>query len=301
MVGGLARIFLASLACALSACAPTVQPSVAQFGTSVIAAQNAESAFIDALNEKQADFNNIHILTSKTVALQNDGTVRVPTDANPPPATVIPPDASDAINQLLKPLQAYGQAMEALSADTAVSSFDTNVDSLAKQSATFDANVLQPLGGPVLSAAAQGAVATAVNDIGNIVLNAMISKDVQKAAVQAQQPLQQIVVGLKKINGFWSANVPSNLSFETAGAAVAMWNDKQRSLSYQDRLALKAIWEKAAIPVNADQANKALDALVTANAAIASAGPASAKVQIETLAQAASDAYKAYKALASKQ
>jgi hypothetical protein len=293
------KLFVLGSVLGIAACTSTsIQPSVAQFGTATVAAQNAESAFVSAINQKQLDWDDIHVLASAKVVVEPDGTVRVAGDTNSLPKTVIPADSMAAIDQLLKPIQAYGQAMQALSGDSAASTLDTNVDNIAKQASAFDASVLRPLGAQGLSSSAQAAVATAVKDIGNLIINALIARDVQAAAKSAQAPLTAIVKGLKAINGYWATNVPTNLSSEIAAAAVARWNDARRPPSYAERLALKSTWEKAATLVTADGANKALDALVTANTAIAANGPLLSKAEIESLSQAASDAYKAYQALA---
>lgn len=278
---------------------PPVQPAVAEFGTATLTAQSAEGAFFAALNQKQTDLNNIHVLASERVAVQPDGSVRVSSDNDPLPASAVPADVMNAIDQVMKTIQAYGQAMLALSGDTAASTFDTNVDNLAKQAVALDAATLVPLvGSKAISSDQQTAVAQAVKDIGNIVINSLITRDVKAAAKNAQTPLTQIVGVLKDINSnIWSKDVPINYSRQIAGAAVARWNDTKRPPSYEERVALKATWEKAATPLTATAANNALDALVKANSAIAANGPLLSKTDIESFAQTASDAYKAYKAL----
>jgi hypothetical protein len=299
------RVFLALAAAvfAVSSCTSNVQPSVAQFGTAITAAQSAESAFIAAINQRQSDDDNILILSSTKVYILNGipgGPIGL--EASKALSTaVVPQDAADAINGLLKPLQAYGQAMLALSGDTAATTFDTNVDNLAKQTSAFDTSVLTPLGGKgLITPAETNAVATAVKDLGNIVIAALIAKDVKAAAKNAQTPLANIVKGLKEINTYWSNAVPKNLSDDIISNAVLRWNDTARPPSYQERLALQSIWVKASMPLTSSDADKALDALISANTKIAEVGPADAKAEIQSLAQAASDAYSAYKSFVSK-
>ncbi|HEY1722214.1 MAG TPA: hypothetical protein VGG27_13295 [Magnetospirillaceae bacterium] len=296
---GLAALLAALL---LSACTSNVQPAVTQFGSAIVAAQSAESAFISALNQKQLDQDSVRILTSAKVTILADKSTVVPFGINKALATsVVPQDAVDAINSLLKPVQAYGQAMQALSGDTAAATLDTNVDNLSKQASTFDTSVLTPLGAKGLPTAAEiNGVATAVKDIGNIIVAALISKDVKAAATNAQPDLKKIVAGLELINSYWSGQLPNDVSEVTISAAVVRWNNSTNPPSYEEKVALKGIWEKAAVPLTADGANKALDAIVTANAAIANSGPVAAKAQIQALAQAASDAYSSYKAFAPK-
>jgi hypothetical protein len=208
---------------------------------------------------------------------------------------------TDAVDGLLKPIQAYGQAMQALSGDTSATTLNTNVNNLAQQASAFDTSVLQPLGASGIPSATQlNAVGKAVEDLGGVIIAALISTDVKAAANNAQKPLSDIVNGLKAINGYWSTQVPQDLRFYTASAAVAVWNNPTGPPSWNERVALKGIWDAAAVPVTPDAVNKALDALLTANAAIANAGPVGAKVQIQNFAQLASAAYAAYSSFLTK-
>ncbi|MGH9523930.1 MAG: hypothetical protein ACRD3E_15515, partial [Terriglobales bacterium] len=70
--------------------------------------------------------------------------------------------------------------------------------------------------------------------------------------------------------------------------------------SLTDKMYLEGVLEKAATPVTSADADKALEALVLANAKIASAGPADANAAVQNFTQLANDAYRAYSAFLAK-
>lgn len=294
---------LLGLAIGVSACAGSVQPSVAQFGTATVTAQAAESTFLDALNQKKIDEYSIRLLATKSIAYDKSMHLyewpNLPTDPSFP--TRVPQSSVDAINHILKSLQAYGQAMQALSGDTAATTLATNVSSLAAQSQAVDTNVLMPLGVEGFPKSSQlSAIAAAVNDLGRLVINALISRDVQTAAKAAQQPIEEIVTTLRQINGIWSMS-PNDRSVVTMDNVAIIWNGQAGAApSLTDKIYLEGVLEKAATPVTSADADKALDALVLANAKIASAGPADANAAVQNFTQLANDAYRAYNAFLTK-
>lgn len=279
----------------LAGCASKVQPVVTQFGASVATVAAAEREYFAAINQKQADAQTMVLLASSQVEMMPDHSVVLPGSTPAPPT--IPPQVTDAIGQILDAIKAYGDAMLALSNDPAATTLNTNVDLLAANAVKLDASLLTNLKAKGLPTDAEvNAVATAVKDIGDIVIAALISRDVKAAAAGVQTPLAVVGQSLKKINNFWAQNTPNNLSFDTVQAAVRYWNANRPPLSYSERVAVKAVWDKAAQPLTPKAADNAVEALVNANAQVATAGPVAAKAQVQALAQAARDAYSAYKA-----
>ena len=279
----------------LAGCASNVQPVVAQFGASVATVAAAERDYFAAINQKQADAQTMVLLASSKVEMKPDRSV-VPPGSTPMPPT-ISPQVTDAIGQILDAIKAYGDVMQALSNDPAAAILNTNVDLLAANAVKLDASLFTNLKAKGLPTDAEvNAVATAVKDVGEIVIAALISRDVKATAARAQAPLAVVAQSLEKINDFWAQNTPNNLSFDTVQAAVRYWNSTRPRLSYSERLAVKAVWDKAAQPLTPKAANDAVKALVKANAQVATAGPLAAKAQVQALAQAARDAYSAYKA-----
>ena len=209
----------------------------------------------------------------------------------------IPTDVRKAIDGVLSAVQAYGKALQSLAADTAATTFNTNVDSLGKSVAGFDTSVLTPLGGKGLPTQAQlNAVGQAVKDVGDGLIAFAISKDVQSAAKKMQEPLRTIAGGLNNINGYWTAQIPKILSDEISPYIIGLW--AKGTLS--DRQTLLTDWKKASTPITPDAADKGLTDLVAANDRIATAGPTASVAEIKSAWQAANDAYAAYKALAGK-
>ena len=279
----------------LAGCASNVQPVVTQFGASVATVAAAERDYFAAINQKQADAQTMVLLASNKVEMRPDRSVAPPGSTPAPPT--IPPQVTDAIGQILDAIKAYGDAMQALSNDPAGATLNTNVDLLAANAVKLDASLLTNLKAKGLPTDAEvNAVATAVKDVGEIVIAALISRDVKATAARAQAPLAVVGQSLAKINDFWAQNTPNNLSFETVQAAVRYWNSSHPPLSYSERVAVKAVWDRAAQPLTPKAADKAVEALVKANAQVATAGPVAAKTQVQALAQAALDAYSAYKA-----
>jgi hypothetical protein len=251
----------------VAGCAGNPQQGAAQFGQAVTTVVGAQNALFDAIDQKQTDFYAVHVLTSRYLAVQPDGSVRPKTDTGPA-GPAIPADVRKAIDGVLTALQAYGQGMQALAGDTAAATFDTNTDTLAKSVASFDTGTLAPLGVRSLPSTSEvNSVGSAVKSVGNVVIGLLIDRDVQAAARSAQQPLHTIA----------------------------------KDLSIGDRLALQAIWQKAAQPVKPDAANAALDAMVAANDKIAAAGVNLSTLDIASAVQAAKQAYANYKALLNPQ
>jgi len=284
----------------LTGCTPNVQPAVTQFGTDVVSAQNAEIAFISALNQQQLEANTVQMLGSPTlqpIDSTHDLVRGYGATANPP-TYAVPPDAVAAINSLLKPIQAYGQAMQALSGSTAATTFDTNTTNLAQQAATVSSISLGSVkvsGWP--TSAQLTDVAKAVNYVGDKIIAYKISQDVQTAASDAQPSLQEIVATLKQINAIWDSQVGKNESRDIANGAVLIWNStKTLPPSYDERVALLAIINSEETPITSTAADNALDAIIKANATISTAGPAAAKTDIQNLELAIINAFIAYKA-----
>jgi len=287
------RMLAAALASVwLFACANNVGPSAAQFGQSVTTTVSAENALFDAVEAKQKSDYDMNLLQARKVTLAADGTLRAAGDTAPH-NPVIDPAVRKAIGTVLSSLQAYGQALTSLAGDTAGTTFDTNVDSLAKALTAVDASVLTPLGGRGLPSSTQVTdVAEAVKDIGNAVIAMLIARNVQSAARSVQQPLTTIADGLKAINGYWTKDIPAHISNDITYEVVGMWNSSPRSIS--DHVTLKAIADAAAIPVTPTSANAALDTLLQANAQIIAAGPQGASAAIQAAIKAANDALTAF-------
>ena len=279
----------------LAGCASNVQPVVTQFGVSVATVATAEREYIAAINQKQVDAQTMVLLASNHVEMRPDRSVMPP--GSTPDSSTVPQQVTDAISQILDAIKAYGDAMQALSNDPAAATFDINIDLLAANAVKLDASLLTNLKAKGLPTDAEiNAVAAAVKDIGNIVITALISRDVKAAAARAQDPLTVVGKSLRKVNAFWAKNTPENLSFDTIQAAVRYWNSAHPPLSYSDRVAVKAIWDKAAQPLTPRAADNALETLVRTNDQVATAGPVAARAQIDALAKAAADALNAYKA-----
>ena len=296
---------LVSFTCLLAIGACTnIQPSVTQFGQAATTTVSAENAMFDGIDQRKSDVMNLCILSSSTIDIGPDAQISpkgMRCGPSPPSADdrkQIPPDVRKAINGVLSAIQAYGQALQDLAGDTAATTLNTNVDSLGKSLQGFDTAVLTPLGGKGLPTSGQiNAVGTAIKEIGDMVVSFVISKDVKSAAQKAQEPLRKIAAGLKNINGYWTAKFPTELTNEVRPFIIGIWG-KSRSIA--DKESLAASWQKAAMPISPDAANKALDNLVAANDKVASAGPNLSVAEIKSAWQAANDAYVAYKALTTK-
>lgn len=283
----------------LSACASNVGPAVTQFGQATTTTVNAENALFDGIDGLKTTAHNLCILSSKSIDIIGPQIspidVRCQSSNDPSGTKEIPTDARTAINGVLTALQAYGQALQNLASATAATTFNTNVDSLGKSVSGFDTSVLTPLGGKGLPTPAQlNAVGQAVKDVGDALIAFAISKDVQSAAKNTKEPLRTIAGGLKNINGYWTAQIPTILSNEINTYVIGLW--PKGTLS--DRQMLMAELNQELIAP--DAADKALDAVVAANDRIAAAGPTLSITEIQTAYKAASDAYAAYKALGGK-
>ena len=287
----------------LSACAD-VKPQVALFGTATVTAKTAESAFIDALNQKRLDQQNIQFAAyARSASFGNDAKYHWPVPlATEQTAVAVPSDSVAAINALLKPIQDYGNAMLALSTYTAPTTFAANVNNLATQSVTFEQRVLAQFGARGLpSSATLTGVAKAIGDLGNIVIQAMISRDIQQAAKTAAGPLREIVGGIKQINNVLVRSVgKGETGTLNTTAGLILTHPARYPLTLGDVLVLKTILEKNSISVTSAEADKTLDALVAANDKIAAAGIKDATAEIQIFMQAANDAYAFYSSFTSK-
>jgi hypothetical protein len=195
---------------------------------------------------------------------------------------------------VLKAVQAYATALQALVSDNAGTTFSTNVDALGKSVNAIDTSVLTPLGvsgGP--TAAQVGAVGTAVKDIGGALITFAISRDVQKAAQSMQTPLQSIATNLAIINQYW---IGSGITAEESASIKAYVTILWSRGSITDRQALQAITNRDFAPVSATAVNTALTSLSAANDKIAAAGPTLSIAAIQSALQAAKDAMAAAKA-----
>jgi hypothetical protein len=289
----------AALFLILNACSSNVQPAVLQFGQATTTAVSAEGALFDAIDQRKSDAQDLCVLASKAINTDNNGRIS-PRDAECQSSDgrhgtkEIPADVRRAIDGVLGAIQAYGQALESLAADTAATTFNTNVNGLGRSIVSFDRSVLTPLGGSGLPTQTQlNSVGQAVKDVGDGLIAFAISRDVQSAAKKMQEPLHTIVGGLNNINGYWTARIPNILSNEISPYIIGLW--AKGTLS--DRQTLLADWKKASAPLTPDAADESLANLVTANDRIAAAGPTASVAEIKSAWQAANDAYAAYKAL----
>jgi hypothetical protein len=157
--------------------------------------------------------------------------------------------------------------------------------------------VLTPLGGPAgLTPAQLNVLAQAVKDIGSALINRQIAKDVQSAAKAVQDNLRTIATSLETINDHYTTQI-SGRSDDIDNLALALLKRPPASVPKAEILAKQKV---AAVPITPDAAQKALEAMVTANNRIATAGPTVSAAEIQSAWQAAQDAYAAYKALASR-
>src|SRR5262249_34080631 len=137
----------------------------------------------------------------------------------------------------------------------------------------------------------------AIKDVGGIIINHIIAKDVKSAAQSADEPLQTIAAALRAINDHWARQAIQD-SREICDLA---WHHANRNRDFASRSQLLAIWQaEIDAPVSASQADNALDALVAANSKIATAGPTASIAEIQQALKTASDAYAAYKAIVGK-
>ncbi len=292
----------AALFLILSACASNVKPEVVQFGQAATTTVSAEGALFDAIDQRKSDAKDLCVLSSKSINIDDNGQiyprdVRCQSRQDLHGTKEIPADVRKAIDAVLSAVQAYGQALQSLAADTAATTFNTNVNNLGKSVASFDKSVLTPLGGKGLPTQTQlSAVGQAVKDVGDALIAFAISKDVQSAAKKMQEPLYTIEGGLNNINGYWTAQIPKILSDEINPYIIGLW--PKGTLS--DRQTLLADWKKASAPITPDAADQGLAALVAANDRIATAGPTASVVEITSAWKATNDAYAAYKALGGK-
>jgi len=281
------------LCLALSACASGPQTTeITQFSQAITTSTNAEDGLFDVVTQRTADVQNLCILSASSITISDSGQI-IPTRFRCQTNT-IPTSLKAAIDTILKAVQAYATALQALASDTAGTTFSTNVDALGKSISAVDTNILTPLGGKGGPTTAQvGAVGAAVKDIGGALIAFAISRDVQKAAQGMQAPLHSIATNLAAINLYWvSSGIATEQSTNIKAYVTVLWP----KLSFTDRQKMQAMVSSDFAPVSADAVNKALTGLAVANDKIATAGPTLSIAEIQSALQAANDAVAAVKA-----
>jgi hypothetical protein len=293
----LRELSLIAISVSLLACTASVQDPAKQFGQAVTTAVSAENSLFDAVDKKKADLYTMNFSRAPHVDISTDGALAAKSLASLSGTALSAADRK-AISTILDALTAYGQALQNLAADTAATTFDSNTDSLGKAAANVDANALSPIGAKGLPTTTQlGDLGTALKDIGNLVINHTISKDVRAAAKTADGPLHTISVTLQGINDYWAIEAQKD-SRQIRDLAQVTLNT---SRDFSSRYELLGIWQtELQNPVTSTAADSALNAIVAANSKIATAGSTASIAEIQQALKAASDAFAAYKAIAGK-
>jgi ElaB/YqjD/DUF883 family membrane-anchored ribosome-binding protein len=215
-----------------------------------------------------------------------------------PPSPAISPEARKSIEQLLETVRLYGQALQALATDGATGTLDQNTKNIATGLQKFDAGVLNPLTGsdkPVLPATAVDGVVAGVRAVADFAIGRIIAKDVQQAARDRDGDLKAVVEALKQINTRYGDIADDEIARELRGANTSVLRSGKATMADFDSLTAQG--RSMALATDPRKANAALDALVTSNNAIATAGPGGAWAEVQSFVQAATDAYNYYKSL----
>jgi hypothetical protein len=285
----------------VSACTQQQQvlDPVKQFGAANVAAAAADDALLASADKAQANLYRINLLDSDRITPDNDGWPTSKSAANVNPILISDADHK-AIGTVLNAIKAYGDALQGLATDTAATDFGSNVDALGQALLNVDTNVLTPLGAKGLPSKVTVAdVGTAIKAIGNIVVSHLIASDVQAAARQADAPLHTIAATLQGINNQW-AKQGQNAIAQYGNVAYRVVNKHLKDPVGPSEL---QTWiDVVQHPISADPANTALDALVTANGKIATAGPTASEsiAYIQAAVMAANDAITAYRTVLNK-
>lgn len=291
---GIALLTLALLAAALAGCARKVQPATDRFAMAITTTTRAEDALFAAIGTRRTSAERFCLALTKHIRIPDRRIEPVNSRCAPPGAGQGQDgiaSARRAVDTVLAPLDAYAEALRALAGSTASTTLDSNIDRLSKSVTAFDSSVLTPLGAaPGVSQAMVSRIGKAARQIGDALITIETARDVNAAARAVSKPLARIAAGLRRINRAWTATIPGDLTAYIKGNVIALWPQG----SYTDRQALYDAWQKAAQPIPPKPADDALASLVTANDAVAEAGPVAAATRIEHALGTASSAHALY-------
>jgi hypothetical protein len=266
-----------------------------QFGQSVKTVVAAENYFFDGIEKKRSDVYDLNLVGQGRIQIGSDGG---PTnrEASRFAGNALSPDSQKALNSILTPLTAYGQALQDIAGTsaTAVTNFNSNADALAKSAIAVDNSIISPLagGGAVLSTSQVTDLTSAVKSLGDIVIKLIINKDIRAAAVESQPNISLIAKYLKIINDSWSDEA-SQLSTSIRTLSAVQANMPQ---SPADRYSIIQRWRSdVRTPVSSNSVNAALDKMLLANKAMATQG-IDVDTTIKSIGEAESAAFSAYTA-----
>lgn len=294
----IALLALALLAAGLAGCARKVQPATDRFAIAVTTTTQAEDALFAAIATRRATAERFCLAMTKHIRIP-DGRIEPVNNRCAPPGAANAPDgiasARHAVDTILAPLDAYAEALRAVAGTTASTTLNSNIDKLSKSVTGFDSAVLTPLGAAGVSQATLTSVGRAAKQVGDALITIETSRDVNEAARAVSKPLARIATGLRSINQAWTDTIPDELTAYIKGDVIALWPHG----GYTDRQALYDAWQKAAQPIPPKPADDALTSLVSANDAVAQAGPVAAATRIAHALRTASSARALYTAITS--
>lgn len=169
----------------------------------------------------------------------------------------------------LTAVQAYAQSIATLTSGTNTANVDTTTTALF---GTLS-NIVKASGG-TLSANAKGIAATAIDELGRVVINALTTREVIVAARRAQAPLAAIAQALSSealLESSDQKNKLASLSMSQGLILYRVWNDP--AVSAEGRF---DVWERLmqerdvqAVRITEDEINRSLANIVKANDALA--------------------------------
>lgn len=251
----------------LSACSglSQIQDSVGKFDQSAHELAVAEIGFFGDLRAADCAYQNYYRISQ---ALYSNGAVVLPPQCQP---SILSDSQMEQRRRLMDAITLYVDKMQALASDDSDKKLTDNSEKLAGELNSYAKR------GGFNSLSAAGAVEAAVTAVGEMVLDQRRFRDLKNAAAGMEPQLRQVVAALQAENTADLAGLASKAGgIEISLHTILATEQRKRGLApLADVLAAQSIVRDSQALVYKDEAsrlNAALDALVEANHAIATAG-----------------------------
>jgi len=275
-------LFLIATVFLLSGCAgmggfTQMQDTVAKFDQGVHSASTAQMSLFHQVQAAECNRNFYKL------AFDFAQGEKVPLDLMAPCTNTELTDAQFEIRQkLLATITLYADALQTLASGTD----DTNLSANSKNLVTNIQNLAKQQGFTAVTPSNTAALNTAVVAITNLILNHVRYKEIREAASAVQPELTTVVAELKaeNLNDVKGLASKKETFANECKTAILSARDSKHVASFLEIVEahnnLQSIFPS---PQNADQMNKALDALVAANQSLAKAKNGGAIPEISDL------------------